>query len=446
MLSVLPTLDPRDLVYGAIGLALLGLTIQPALARFRFINVPLFFVCFGALLAGLGIPAIDPRAGGLATLVVEHASELIVIISLAGAGLAIDTHMSWRNWHAAFRLLLIAMPITIVVVALLGTVWLGLPLAAAMLLAAALAPTDPVLARSVQVSPPGREESAMEVALTAEAGLNDGLAFPFIYLAIGVASFGWVAGQGAVPDWFVSWVAFDLIYRVAAGWLGGLAVGWCVNRIVFSRVGDGRNGAWNAIVMVLAATMLSYGLVEAIDGYGFLAVFACARSGRAGIRRTEDQTYRKFVHHGADQLESIMLTLLLLWFGTFVGAGGLSGTSLAEIGFALALIFVVRPVGGRIALIGMPCGELERKKVAFFGVRGMGSIFYVAYAQNHADFADIDAVWRIASLVIVASIVVHGFAANFALGAKGSGDDTVLHPYEETLRRSKGEDAPDPAE
>ena len=436
MLDAIPTLDQRDVFYIAIGLALLGLTLQPALARWRLLNVPLIYVALGAALAALGLPVIDPRASEIETAVVEHASELIVIVSLAGAGLAIDTAMTWRGWQATFRLLAVAMPLTIAAVAFAGVHWLGLSLAGAMLLAAALAPTDPVLARSVEVSPPGRDETPMSVALTAEAGMNDGLAFPFVYLAIAIATYGWAAGgSGGVPDWFGSWVAFDLLYRLAAGWLGGLAVGWCMSRIAFSRFGDAGNGAWNSVVMVLSATLLSYGLVEAVDGYGFLAVFACARAGRASTRGTPNEGYERFVHHGADQIESILLALLLLWFGSFAGGGGLSGLRWAELGFALALILVARPAAGLVSLVAYPCKRLEAGKVAFFGVRGMGSIFYIAYAQNHAEFADIDAVWRIAAIVIVVSIVVHGFGANFAIGAPEGEGDVEMHPYAEYERR-----------
>ncbi len=431
-MNVIPTLDARDLVYGAIGLALLGLTLQPALSRFRILNFPLIYVALGAALAGIGFPAIDPRAGDIAAKVIEHAAELIVIISLAGAGLAIDTRMTWRNWKPTFRLLIVTMPLTIVAVALAGTQILGLPLAAALLLAAALAPTDPVLARTVQVSPPGKDEQPMEVALTAEAGMNDGLAFPFVYLAISVATYGWVAGQGIAPDWFARWLTFDLAYRVGMGWVGGLAVGWVVSRVAFSRWGDAENGAWNSILMVLSATLLSYGLVEAVDGYGFLAVFACARAGRARTRDTGGAAYEKFVHHGADQLESILLVLLLIWFGTFLAIGGMAGWSWTEVAFAAALLFIVRPLAGLIGLLGVTCTRPERYKIAFFGVRGMGSVFYIAYAQNHAEFAAIDAVWRIASMVVLGSIVVHGFGANYAVAEPDGGDgDVDLHPYQE---------------
>ena len=441
MLPDIPTVDTRDVVYSALGLALLGLTVQPALARYRLLNIPLYYIVAGIGLGALGVPLLDPRAGGLPTKAVEHAAELIVIISLAGAGLAIDTPMTWRGWGAAFRLLIVAMPITIAATALAGLHALGLGLASALLLGASLAPTDPVMARTVQVAPPGQGEGAMEVSLTAEAGMNDGLAFPFVYLAITVAGAGWaLAPEGALglPDWFGKWVGFDLVYRVAVGVLGGLLVGLCVSKLVFSPLGDGSNGAWNAIVTVLAATLLAYGLVEAIDGYGFLAVFFAARAGRRNTRGTPQESYEKFVHHGADQLESILLALLLLWFGTFLWAGGLRGITWPEVLFAAALILIIRPLGGWLSLIGHDCPPLERAKVAFFGVRGMGSIFYIAYAQDHADFPDIEAVWRIAALVIVASIAVHGFAANFAIDPEAGEAEGHRNPHDQARGDGRG--------
>ena len=429
-------IDGRDLIYSVIGFALLGLTLQPALAKWRLFNLPLFYVLIGTAFGGFALTLIDPRAGAFPAKVIEHASELIVIISLAGAGLAIDTVGSWRAWNPTWRLLIVTMPLTIAAVVILSHGWLGLALPAALLLGAALAPTDPVLARDVQVSPPGKDEQPMEVALTAEAGMNDGLAFPFVYLAIHAATIG-VSQMVEGEAWLWSWVTFDLIYRVAAGIGVGYAVGWAISRVVFSPIGDGANGAWNAVVVILAATMLSYGLAEAVDGYGFLAVFFATRAGRSNTRGTENEGYEKFVHHGAEQLEAILLAMLLLWLGTFIGSGALSGLRWQEVGFALALILVVRPLAGIVALRGTDCTKSERRKVAFFGIRGMGSVFYIAYAQSHAAFEGIEDVWRIAALVILVSIAIHGYAANYFL----EGDDQLgeVHPYKE------GEDRRDDA-
>ncbi len=155
----------------------------------------------------------------------EYVTEFIVIASLAAAGVAIDRPVSWKNWRQIWPLLVIAMPLTVGAVALLGWWALGLAPASAILLGAAMAPTDPVLARSVQVGPPGEaKRHDVRFSLTVEAGLNDGLAFPFTYLAIaavGMTSLGW---------WTAEWAAFDLVFRIAMGCL----VGW----------GIGRAGAW----------------------------------------------------------------------------------------------------------------------------------------------------------------------------------------------------------
>ncbi|WP_308915295.1 cation:proton antiporter [Jannaschia sp. LMIT008] len=419
------TIDARDAVYTMVGLGLMGLTLQPALARYRIFNLPLFYVIAGFGFTALGIALVNPLAGGLQTAVIEHAAELIVIISLAGAGLAIDTPMSWRNWNPTWRLLMVAMPLTIVAVAVLGHSWLGMGLPAALLLAAALAPTDPVLARDVQVAPPGQDEAPSELALTAEAGMNDGLAFPFVYLAIHAATYG-VAQVTTGEAWLWSWLSFDLTYRVVTGVVIGYAVGWAISWVIFSPLGDGSNGAWNAVVVTLASTLLSYGITEGVDGYGFLAVFFAARAARTRTRGTNDEGYEKFAHHGAEQLEAILLAILLLWLGTFVGMGALSGLRWEEVAFALALILLIRPLAGLAAMLGHECRRTSRQKIAFFGIRGMGSVFYIAYAQNHAQFGDIDAVWRVATVTIILSILIHGYAANYWLG----GDDQLgeVHP------------------
>lgn len=422
---MLDLIDTRDVIYTVVGLALFGLTLQPAMQRYRLFNLPFFYVMAGIFLAGFGFAVIDPLGAPWESSVIEHAAELIVIISLAGAGLAIDTVGTWRNWNPTWRLLIVAMPLTMAAVAFSGWMWLGLTVPAALLLAAVLAPTDPVLARSVQVSPPGQDETPVEVALTAEAGLNDGLAFPFVYLAIHAATIGMVQMVEG-EAWLWSWLGFDLLYRVAAGAIVGHLIGRIISWVVFSPVGDGSRGAWNAVVVILSATLISYGVTEAVDGYGFLAVFFATRAGRAHTRGTDDEGYEKYIHHGAEQLEAILLAILLLWLGTFIGGGILAETSWMEVAFALVLIFIVRPGAGLLALLGYRCSHLGRRSIAFFGIRGMGTIFYIAYAQSHADFADIEAVWRISIIVILASILIHGYAANVFLDGEDLIDD---HPH-----------------
>lgn len=394
--------------YVLVGLAFTGLTLRPLFQHRAWFNIPLSYIFVGAIGAGIGIPAVSPIAGELENKVVEHASELIVIISLAGVGLAIDQRASWSNWQATWRLLAISMPVTILAVALIGNLVLGMPVAAAILLGAVLAPTDPVLARSVQVGQPGSKQTGTSVALTAEAGLNDGLAFPFVWLAIGLAS---VATISEFSWW--SWIGYDVIYRTVAGIVMGVVVGWVMTRFVFSRIGTKQKGLENPILVVLSATFLAYGLAEAIHGYGFLSVFISARASRVFSDDEGEEPYEIAAHESADQLEGVLLALLLLWLGVFVGSELWMLWSWDHLVLACLLIFVIRPLIGLVSMIGQDCDMRDRVKIAFFGVRGMGSIFYVAFAFSHADFArEIQSeIWAIVALTIILSSAVHGTLA-----------------------------------
>lgn len=390
------------LFYSLIGSALFGLTLQPALARRYHINLPAIYIAIGALSVGVGFPQISPFGSDLQAKIITHASEMIVIVSLTAAGLAIDLKAGWRRWNATWRLLGIAMPLTILALVLLGQ-WSGLGLAAAVLLGAALAPTDPVLARSVQVGGPGEEEDAPRITLTAEAGLNDGLAFPFVWAAIALAlgTFEW-------SDFLLK----DVLYKVGLGIVIGWAVGRLVSLLVFSKMGDAANERSNPLIVMLAATFLAYGLTEFCHAYGFLAVFIAARSARhhdrdSEVRESDDHAYVQEAHQEADQIEGVLMVLLLLWFGSFVAAELWYQWQWSDLMIALMLLLIVRPLAGWLALIGYGCNAKEKLKIAFFGIRGMGTIFYIAYAQTHAPFDEIEAVWRIAGLCILISILMH---------------------------------------
>jgi len=143
--------------YSLIGLSLLVMSVRPAFKKKRFINIPIVYILVGTLMAKIGLPLLTPMSGELAVLIIERVSEIIVIISLAGAGLAIDVGTNWRRWIPSWCLIGIAMPLTIAAIFLLGWQIAGLSIAAAVLLGASLAPTDPVLARAVQVGGPGKK-------------------------------------------------------------------------------------------------------------------------------------------------------------------------------------------------------------------------------------------------------------------------------------------------
>jgi NhaP-type Na+/H+ or K+/H+ antiporter len=158
-----------------------------------------------------GMPeGIDPRS---APRFWEVVSEMAVIVALFGSGIRIDNLSNYQRWKPTLRLLVVLMPLTIAAVALLGWWLAGMTFAGALLLGAVLAPTDPVLAGDVQVGPPTEGgEHPVRFSLTTEAGLNDGLAFPFVYLALIVAAEGFVPQQ-----WGLEWVLRDVVYRIAWG-------------------------------------------------------------------------------------------------------------------------------------------------------------------------------------------------------------------------------------
>lgn len=403
--------------YSLIGAAFLVLTFEPALRSKFFFNIPILYIAVGVLSALIGLPIINPLNSDLELSIVVHMSEMIVIISLAGAGLSIDLKAGWERWQTTWRLLAITMPLTILSVMFLGLQFAGLSLATAVLLGAAIAPTDPVLARSVSVGSPNSEQRDTQTALTSEAGLNDGLAFPFVWLAIGLAvmstnlplsmSANFPLSEFAWGDWLLK----DVLYRIVAGVGVGLLTGAVITKILFSRVGDAQNGRNNVVLFVLAATFMSYGLAEFIHGYGFLSVFIAARAGRALTKNTKAEPYENEAHESADQLEAILLAVILLWFGSFIGGVLWPLWTWTDAAIAAAIILLIRPIAGWIALIGHDIDRIDRLKIAFFGIRGMGSIFYVAYALAHANFSSPERAWSILSLTILFSAALHGSLA-----------------------------------
>jgi len=393
--------------YSLIGLSLLVMSTRPAFKNKRFINIPILYIIVGALMAGIGLPMVTPSGGALSVLIIERASELIVIISLAGAGLAIDVGTDWRRWIPSWCLIGIAMPLTILAIFFLGWQVAGLGIAASVLLGAALAPTDPVLARAVQVGGPGKKQDGARVALTSEAGLNDGLAFPFVWLAIGLAG----VVSMAEFDW-ARWVLYDALYRSAAGMLIGIGCGWFITKVLFGPLGDATNERGNPLLVLLSATFVAYGFAEFVNGYGFLSVFVAARAGLVFAQNTSAEPYEHMAHNIADQFESVVMAILLLWFGAYIASELWSQWVWRDLGIALAILFIIRPVIAYASMI-RTCGNWrDRLKVSFFGIRGMGSIFYIAYAQSHADIEGIDDVWRIAGLTILISIITHGTLAD----------------------------------
>jgi sodium/hydrogen antiporter len=392
--------DAVAVFYTAAGAATLAAALLPRLLGRAPVSMPMVFLAVGALaFTVIDLPAPDPRRHGGVAL---HLAELCVIVSLMGAGLALNRPVGRRRWATTWRLLGITMPLTIVAVTVLGQVVLGLGLAAAVLLAAALAPTDPVLATEVQVAEPAEhpddEEDEVRFALTSEAGLNDGLAFPFVYAAIALS--------GAAPSvWH--WLGVDVVWRLGAGLLVGLGAGWALRRLFFAARSERVRLAEHAEGFVaLAATFLAYGLAEVVEGYGFVAVFVCACTLRAGERA---DGYHRVLHQYVEQLERMLTVVVIVLLGGAAVTGLLAGTTWREVLVAALLLVIARPVASLVGLVGSPTGPRERTVISLFGVRGVGSVFYVAYAFQAGQFPD--TVWRVVALVIIGSIVLHGVTA-----------------------------------
>jgi NhaP-type Na+/H+ or K+/H+ antiporter len=399
-------MELSDLVYALVGVGALLAGILPRLLERRPLSMPMTFLALGMIVFGLplGLPQADPQAFPELT---EHLTEVGVIVALMGAGLKIDRPFGRRRWASTGRLLIIAMPLTIAAVALLGWWWAGLVPASALLLGAAMAPTDPVLASDVQVGEPtDSEDSEDEVrfALTSEAGLNDGLAFPFVYAAIAIAA------HGLDPaGWFGEWVLVDVLYKGVVGLVGGIVIGRLLGKLFFRAKRDYlRLSRHSEGFLALAATFLAYGLVEVVGGYGFLAVFVAARTIRAAERSHE---YHQVLHDFAEQTERLLTVLLLLLLGGAVVGGLLAPLTWQAALAGLMLIFVIRPLAAFVALRGAPGRTSEHWVIATFGIRGIGTFYYVAYAVTHADFPSADLVWATAAFVVVVSVVLHGIAA-----------------------------------
>jgi len=395
-------MDAYIIVLLAFGILVMLCAWLPLLLRKLPLSLPIACLVIGsAVFAMPNIPGVIPHPQEVLKLT-ERITELVVIVSLMGAGLKLDRALTWSTGGVTWRLLAFAMPVTILLLALLGYSLLGLSAAAALFLASALAPTDPVLASDVQVGPPHEgQEDEVRYALTSEAGLNDGLAFPFVNLAIAIA-----LATSSQRDWLAHWFIFDVIWKLSAGLVIGVLVGYVLALITFrmprrarlSRTGDG--------FVALGITAIAYSVTELAHGYGFLAVFVAALSFRA-VERAHD--FHDKLHEFTDRLERLLMAVLLVLLGGAITAGGLlKEVTWPVVLFAGLALLVVRPAVAYLSLWGRTESLRERLIISFFGIRGLGSIYYLAYGLGHATFHSEGLLWSAASLVIVGSIFIHG--------------------------------------
>ena len=322
-----------------------------------------------------------------------HLTEVCVLVSLMGAGLALDRPVGWRRWRSPRRLIGLTMVGCIVVVALLAGTWLGLGLAGAVLLAAVLAPTDPVLAGEVQVAEPADEPDApvggrgpLRPHLRGRPERRAGL--PLHLRGRGAqrhrARAGRGSATGSASTWSGGWWP---------AWPSGSASGWLLGKLFFNapvqplRLADHAEG-----FVALAATFLTYGLAELVHGYGFVAVFVCACAIRAAER---GHGYHRVLHSWVEQLERLLTVLILVLLGGALARGLLDALQLRDVLLVVAFLLVIRPGLGWLGMLGTGTGPRERAVIAFFGVRGIGSLFYISWALEHGEFAEPERLWAV---------------------------------------------------
>jgi sodium/hydrogen antiporter len=321
---------------------------------------------------------------------------------LFATGLKLERELTFHGWRNVARLLLVAMPLTIGAIALFGSLAMGLSAGAAIALGACLAPTDPVLAGDIGVGPPGDEdEREPNFSITGEAGLNDGLAFPFLLLGVAIAQ------DGSLLEWGLA----DVLYATAAGLAIGAVMGfaagaltvWLRDRRLLAHELD----AWVAI----GAVVLIYGVTEVVGAYGFLAAFA----GGVGFRRYEHSHERnRGMHEGVEVVEDVAELALILLLGSCMTLTGLGVPGVAGWLLVPLLLLVIRPAAVLTSLVRAREPLRERLFVGWFGVRGIGSLFYAAAVIGLGAFGEEETrtiFWTVAIVVIV-SIAVHGISAS----------------------------------
>lgn len=418
-----------EIILVLVALAIFGAIFLPRWFAGKPLSFPIVYVGLGFILFNLsiGVPPPDPIEQPL---LAERVTQLVIIIALMGAGLKIDRPFTLRAWIPSWRMLGIAMPLTIAITAFLGWSVLGFLLPTAILIGAVIAPTDPVLASDIGATKPGKEvesdadsaeqEGSIRFTLTSEAGLNDGLAFPFTYLAIVLASVSLrVADIDSDPRTLIvsalfEWLLVDFFYKIIAGVVMGYLIGKAVAYLIFgapstTELAEAMQGS-----EALAATLFAYALTELVHGYGFIAVFVSAL-----VLRHDEWTHNYYekLHNFAIMVERLLMAIVLVLFGGAVAGGLLAPLTWQSVAVGLAIIFVVRPLAGFSGLIGSKGTWRERGMIAAFGIRGIGSFYYLAFALNEATFQELEllaaenTLWALTGFVVLTSMVVHGIAA-----------------------------------
>lgn len=354
-------------------------------------------------------------------------TELVVLLSLFVAGMKMPVPVNMKRWRFSLLLATVGMVATVVLVAGFGYYALGLPLGAAILLAGLLAPTDPVLATEVQVRHPG-DRDRLRFGLTCEAGINDGTAYPVVMLGLGLLGLHELGGG-------MRWLGVDLIWATLGGVAIGIACGYALGVAVWMLRQRWPHAQLMDEFLAFGLIGMVYGLCLLVEAGGFLAVFFAA----VALRQTQqrmfgrppepdrlqgesggDEPLRRPGAYATDgslffheQLERLSVVVLILIIGGTLFPDSWSWRAVALAGF---VFLVARPAGVLISALGTRTPLLHRRMAAWFGVRGIGSLFYLMFAIQAGLPEELALELVHLTLVVVTlSIVVHGISVRPAM-------------------------------
>jgi sodium/hydrogen antiporter len=351
----------------------------------------------------------------------EVLTEIAVLISLFSAGVKMPGPFSFSRWRTPLLLATLSMSLTVGLVAAFAYYALGLPLGAGVLLGAILAPTDPVLATDVQIRHPG-DRDQLRFTLTCEAGMNDGSAFPFVMLGLGLL------GLHELGDYGLGWVMLDVVWATVGGIAIGVAAGVALARIGWKLRRDPHKQELLDDFLGLGLIGVVYGLAVLVNVWGFLAVFfaavalrqtelklsKAAGNGHASAANTghesSDSESIPMVSAGSlifkEHLERLSEVVMIILIG---GTLFLNSWSWEAVGLALFLFVVARPLSVVVSLLGTRTPWRIRGMTAWFGVRGIGSLYYLMYAIQHGlpESLALQLI-QLTLIVVTLSILLHG--------------------------------------
>jgi len=411
-----------------VGAILLSLLLLGTLLERLPLSTAMLYLLLGWLLGPGAFGVLLPDPARHAALL-EVATEGALLVSLFSVGLQLGVPLGDRRWRLPLRLAFVSMAAMVAMIAAVGVWALGLPLGAAVLLGAILAPTDPVLASGVS-SEPGARPDRLGFSLAGEGGLNDGAAFPFVMLGLGLA------GVHDLGVGWVRWWTLELLWAPVAGAAIGWALGMLAGRLVVYLRSRHREAVGQDVFLGLGLVALAYGLAQLAYASGFLAVFAAGlalqRVGERPMAHTvalapasevgghDYETLATHSHHasatmrGAVQLFNGQLEKLAeLALVVLVGAMLAYARPLPALWWFVPLVLLVlRPVSTLPALAGERLTLQQAGLAAWFGIRGIGSVYYLLFAlQRGLDPRLAEVLVSLTLWTVAASIVAHGLTA-----------------------------------